>query len=64
MEGYWDTKANELYYSQALPTRIWLNFKKVLSKKSFDDLYMSDRYYESTYTREDFKNQNLYDAYV
>lgn len=28
-EGYWDTKANHLYYSQPAMTRAWLQMKKV-----------------------------------
>jgi len=28
-EGYWDTKANHIYYSQSTPIRAWLQFKKV-----------------------------------
>ena len=28
-EGYWDSKANHLYYSQSKTTRLYLNIKKV-----------------------------------
>ena len=28
-EGYWDSKANDMYYSQPISTRAWLTLKKV-----------------------------------